>query len=96
MPIDPDAVTTDARNTGRDQATIEHMRNLFACIRDRSQPVSDVFTHHRAVSSCHLANIGMLLGRKLQWDPAQEDFVGDAQASALVARPQRKPYTIEG
>ncbi|MHC4398255.1 MAG: Gfo/Idh/MocA family protein [Planctomycetota bacterium] len=94
-PIDASKVTTDAANTGRDQATVEHMRNLFACVKDRSLPVSDVFTHHRAVSSCHLSNIAMLLGRKLQWDPAEEDFVGDEQASALVARPQRPPYTIE-
>ena len=36
----------------------------------------------------------MLLGRKLKWDPKKEDFVGDQQASALVSRPQREPYTI--
>jgi myo-inositol 2-dehydrogenase/D-chiro-inositol 1-dehydrogenase len=94
-PIDPFEVTTDAANTGRDRATTEHMRNLFACIKDRSQPVSDVWTHHRAVSSCHLCNIAMLLGRKLRWDPANEDFIGDEQASALVGRPQRSPYGIE-
>jgi len=94
-PIDPSEVTTDATNTGRDKATVEHMRNLFACVKDRSQPVSDVFTHHRAVSSCHLCNIAMLLGRKLRWDPAKEDFIADEQASALVSRPQRTPYTIE-
>ena len=94
-PIDPSKVTTDAANTGRDEATVDHMKNLFACVKDRSLPVSDVFTHHRVVSSCHLSNIAMLLGRKLRWDPAAEDFVGDEQASALVARPQRPPYTIE-
>ncbi len=94
-PIDASQITTDAANTGRDQATVEHMRNLFACMKDRSLPTSDVFTHHRTVSSCHLCNIGMLLGRKLRWDPAKEDFVGDEQASALVSRPQRKPYEIE-
>ena len=94
--IDPFGVTTDAANTGRDQATVEHMRHLFECVRERSHLVSDVFTHHRAVSSCHLCNIAMLLRRKLEWDPDKEDFIGDEQASALVARPQRKPYTIEG
>jgi predicted dehydrogenase len=93
--IDPFGVTTDAANTGRDQATVEHMRYLFDCVKDRSQPVSDVFTHHRSVSSCHLCNIAMLLGRKLRWDADNKDFVGDEQASALVARPQRNPYTIE-
>jgi len=95
-PIDPSAVTTDASNTGRDRATVEHMRNLFACVKDRSHPVSDVFTHHRAVSSCHLSNIAMLLGRTLRWDPAQEDFLGDEQAGALVGRPQRVGYAMEG
>jgi len=93
--IDPFGITTDAANTGRDQATVEHMRNLYASVRDRQQPVSDVFTHHRIVSSCHLCNIAMLLRRPLQWDPHREDFIGDEQASALVARPQRAPYTIQ-
>ena len=94
-PIDPFDIATDGRNTGRDRATGDHMRNLFACVKDRSLPVSDVFTHHRIVSSCHLCNIAMLLGRTLRWDPDREDFLSDEQASALVARPQRAPYTIE-
>jgi hypothetical protein len=37
----------------------------------------------------------MLLGRKLHWDAVNENFIGDEQASALVTRPQRPPYTIE-
>jgi predicted dehydrogenase len=72
-----------------------HMANFIDCVKDRSEPISDVFTHHRAVSSCHLCNIAILLGRKLKWDPAKEDFVGDPEASSLLVREQRKPYTIE-
>ena len=72
-----------------------HMQNFFDCVRERSEPVSDVFSHHREVSSCHMCNIAMLLKRKLRWDPVKEDFIGDQQASALVRRPQREPYTIE-
>ncbi len=72
-----------------------HMTNFFECVRRRAEPVSDAFSHHRAVSTCHLANIAMLLKRKLRWDPEQEDFVGDEVASALVARPRRAPYDIE-
>ena len=71
-----------------------HMENFFHCVKERGEPVSDVFSHHRELSSCHLCNIAMLLKRKLRWDPAKEDFVGDAQASALVARPQRDAYAI--
>ncbi len=71
-----------------------HMKNFFDCIRDRSMPISDVYSHHRAVSCCHLANITMLLGRPLKWNPEKEDFVGDPQASKMLSRKQRKPYNI--
>lgn len=71
-----------------------HMKNFFDCMRDRSLPVANVYSHHRAVSCCHLANIAMRLGRPLNWDPQKEDFVGDAEASAMLSRPQRKPYEI--
>jgi len=71
-----------------------HMNNFFECVKDRSLPISDVFTHQRSITTCHLCNIAMLLKRKLRWDPEKEDFVGDAEASALRSRPQRKPYTI--
>jgi hypothetical protein len=37
----------------------------------------------------------MLLGRKLTWDPQREDFIGDPDASAMLKREQRAPYTIE-
>ena len=71
-----------------------HMQDLFSCIKDRALPISDVFTHHRSVSVCHLANIAMLCGRKLTWDPQKEDFVGDEQASSMVSRKQREGFEI--
>ena len=73
----------------------DHMANFFQCVRERRQPISDAYTHHRTVSSCHLSNIALRLGRTLTWDPLREDFVGDAEASALVSRPQRRGYRIE-
>ncbi len=72
-----------------------HMQNFFDCVADRGEPVSDVYSHHRELTSCHLCNIAMLLKRKLRWDPEKEDFIGDQQASALVGRPRREPYTID-
>jgi len=72
-----------------------HMRNFFDCVGDRTQPISDVFTHHRTMTACHLSNIALLLKRKLHWDPDKEDFIGDDQASALRSRRQREPYAIK-
>jgi len=72
-----------------------HMDNFFECVADRSLPISDVFSHHRSLSACHLCNIAMRLKRSLDWDPAREDFVGDREASGLLSREQRKPYTLD-
>ena len=67
-----------------------HMRNFFECIEDRSMPISDVWSHHRTMTSCHLCNIALMLGRELQWDPATEQFVDDQQADALMTRKSRE------
>ena len=66
-----------------------HMQNFFESIDSRKNPVSDVFSHHRTMTSCHLCNIALMLGRDLAWDPQREEFVGDDQANALKTRPQR-------
>jgi predicted dehydrogenase len=72
-----------------------HMANFFECCRDRGTPVSDVWTHHRALSTCHLANIALRLGRqKLVWDPEKEEIVGDSEANSWLSRPQRTGYEI--
>ena len=72
-----------------------HMANFFECARDRSVPVSDVWTHHRALTTCHLANIALRLGgRKLTWDPAREEIVGDSEANAWQTRTQRAGFEV--
>lgn len=72
----------------------DHMRNFFECIKSREQPISDVETHHRAMSTCHLANIAIRLGRPIKWDPEKEQIVGDEAANAWLRREQRKGYEI--
>ena len=67
-----------------------HMRNFFDCIDDGSDPISDVYTHHRTMTSCHQCNIALMLGRDLQWDPEAQKFLGDDQASALMSRKSRE------
>jgi predicted dehydrogenase len=73
-----------------------HMGNFFDCVRSRKQPICDAEIGHRAVSVCHLGNISMRLGgRKLQWDPVKEMFIGDEAAQAMVAREMRKPWSYD-
>jgi predicted dehydrogenase len=75
---------------------VSHMQDFVECVRSRKLPISDVFTSHRSITACHLANIAMLVGRTVQWNPIREDILaGDKQALALLKRHQRKPYTIK-
>ena len=72
--------------------TTNHMENFFECMKDRSDPISDVYTHHNAMTTCHLANISIRLGRKLKWNPKKEQIVGDDEANQWQARKQRKGF----
>ena len=72
----------------------DHMGNFIECVKSRDLPISDVFSHHRAMTTCHLANIAIRLGRKLTWDSVKETIVGDEEARAFMCREQRKGYEI--
>lgn len=71
-----------------------HMRNFFECIETREQPISDVYTHHRAMTTCHLANIAIRLGRPLKWNPETQHIEGDDEAAGFERRTQREGFEI--
>lgn len=73
----------------------DHMQNFIECVKTREEPVSPVRFEQRAVTACHLTNISLRLGRKLQWDPEAEQIVGDAEAAGWLKRRQRTPYTTD-
>jgi hypothetical protein len=91
----PDDNASRTLKAGKLDAIVNHMGNFFDCIKTRRLPISDVASQHRSVSTCHLANIAIRLGRKLRWDPDKELFVGDEAANTWLRREQRKPYQIE-
>ena len=74
---------------------VNHFRNFFESVVSRKEPISDVYSHHRALSTCHLAGIAARLGRKLRWDPKQQKIVDDAQAQSFISRERRKGFEIE-
>jgi predicted dehydrogenase len=72
-----------------------HMRNFFESVRSRQQPICDAEIGHRSVSVCHLGVIAMRLRRKLQWNPAKEQFAGDSEANQWLSREMRRPWSLE-
>ncbi len=80
--------------SGKLDAIINHMGNFFDCVDSRRQPLSDVESQHRSISTCHLANIAIRLGRELRWNPQVEHFQDDAEADRLLSRPQRAGFEV--
>jgi predicted dehydrogenase len=92
----PDLLTTPLpASATRLDVSENHMRNFFDCVRSRQQPICDAEIGHRSVSVCHLGVIALRLGRKLQWNPTSERFVGDNDANTWLAREMRKPWSYE-
>jgi predicted dehydrogenase len=76
-------------------ATAAHMANFFRCVRTRQAPVADVEIGHRSTSVSHLGVIAILTGRKLHWDPQNEQFLSDEDATRYLRREMRKPWSYE-
>lgn len=79
---------------GKLDSIISHMGNFFECIQTKNQTISDVFSQHRSVSTCHLANIAIRLGRPIRWDPVTQRCIDDPQANQMLSREQRKGFEI--
>ncbi len=72
----------------------DHMGNFFEAWKYGKWPISDVASQHRSVSACHLGNLSIRLKRKLTWNAAKEEFVGDSEANSMLKRAQRDPYKV--
>ncbi len=73
-----------------------HHDNWLECVRTRKLPICDVEIGHRSATVCHLGNIAVRTGRKIAWDPAKEEIVGDAEAARMLSRPYRAPWKLPG
>ncbi len=73
-----------------------HAEVFLENVRNHTRPFADVETGHDATNPGHLMNIAWRVGRKIRWDGAKEHVIGDAEADALVTRPLRPPWTLDG
>jgi len=90
---EPKSLLAD-KKFGKGYPQNDHVRNFLDCVKSRHQPVAPAEGAHRANSACQVANICLELGRKLQWDPQNERFVGDPMADRKLARAMRQPWRL--
>ncbi|MHB1036214.1 MAG: Gfo/Idh/MocA family protein [Pirellulales bacterium] len=97
--IGPNEIHLPVSNPARSETAGENfvpdqVRNFLDSIRSRKDPIAPVNVGHRSATVCHLGNIAMLLKRKLRWDPAKEQFVGDDEANRMLGRAMRAPWRL--
>jgi predicted dehydrogenase len=71
-----------------------HHQNWIECIKSRKPPICDVAIGHRSATVCHLGNIAVRTGKKIVWDPAREEIMGDAELAKWATKAYRAPWTL--
>jgi hypothetical protein len=84
--LDPNGVTVKL------PSSLSHHKNWLECVKSRQQPMAPAPIAHRSNTACIVAWIAMKLERPLTWDPKAERFVNDAEANAMLSRPERGKY----
>lgn len=71
-----------------------HTRNFLDCVKSRrlTNCNSKVMRHSHLAS--HAAAIAWMRNQPLKYDPAKEEFVGDAEANRMRDRAMREPWHI--
>ena len=63
-------------------------------VRDRTGEVCPFDDAVISDSISHVGNMAVRTGRKITWDPLKEEIVGDPEASRMLARAMRPPWTL--
>ena len=85
----------EEKSPGYQSQYIDHAQNFLDCVKSRKTPNSDLASSHHVSTTCHLANISLRTGRKLNWSDAKNEITGDIEANKMLTRPYRAPWDKE-
>jgi len=71
-----------------------HEANFIECVRTRATPVDPIDDAVRSDLISQVSDIAIRMGRKIVWDPAKEQIIGDPDAARLVSRSYRPPWRL--
>jgi len=92
----PEDLTEDRIELNAAPATRLHMLDFLAAIDKGTKPIADIQEGHISTASCILANVSMKLGRPLSYDPTSKTVINDPEATALLSRTYRQPWSRNG
>ena len=90
----PNEISLRPESTLGGESRRGHTGNFLDCVKSRNTTVAPSEVGHRSASAGHLAQISMLLDRKLYWNPDTEEFIGDEGASRMLGNALRSPWYI--
>ncbi len=87
-------LSEEDRKKVEQMADPEPLVSFPEAIRTRKQTGGHAEAAHRCATLLHLANIAIRTGRKLRYDPVNEQIIGDDEANRLVNQPMRAPWHL--
>jgi predicted dehydrogenase len=74
--------------------TTSHSGNFLESVRTRRPTVCNPAVAAYAMNAILIGGIALVLKRNLTWNPARQDFTGDAEANRLLSYAPRPPWLI--
>lgn len=71
-----------------------HVRDFLKCVRTRGRTRAHADAACWSHITCHAANIALFLGRRLKFDTAKCEFIGDEEANRLRSEALREPWRV--
>ena len=75
-------------------STLNVVRDFLDRVKDRGTPLCTLETGHRSTSFALLGNIAYHMGRRLEWDGANERFTNCEKANELLHYRYRDGYRL--
>lgn len=72
----------------------QHQREFIECVISHKKTLTPIEVAHRSATPGHLGYIASVVGRKLKWDAAKQEIIGDAEATKMLSREMRAPWSL--
>jgi hypothetical protein len=70
------------------------MQQFIDSCKSRQKTLTPVEVAHRSQTPGHLGLIASRTGRKLTWNAAKQEIVGDPEATKMLSKEFRKPWQL--
>jgi predicted dehydrogenase len=70
------------------------LTDFHEAVRTRRKFALDEEKAHRSATLVNMSKIAVQLGRRLQFDPVEQRFIGDEAANRLIDQPMRAPWHL--